>query len=95
MITRINEHTIRLEPDPPKRRVAQRPQRPLSRTERKVVAMAGDAIRDAIDGEMWLRRQIGRAMRYEKALEKRGCRKIVGLPGYTCPPGAHKVLVEV
>ena len=95
MITRINEHTIRLEPDPPKPRVIQRPRRPLSPTQREVVDMAGDAIRSAMDGEIWYRRQLGRAMRYEKALEKRGCRKIVGLPGYTCPPGAHKVLVEV
>ena len=95
MITRINDHTIRLEPDPPKQRVVQRPRRPLNATERKLADMAGDAIRDAIDGEMWLRRQIGRADRYQKALEKRGCRKIPGLPGYTCPPGAHKVLVEI
>ncbi len=95
MITQLNEHTIRLEPDPPKRRVTRRPQRPLSPKGRKVVTMAGDAIRTALDGEIWYRRQLGRADRYQKALEKRGCRKIVGLPGYTCPPGAHKVLVEV
>ncbi len=95
MITRINDHTIVLAPDPPKQRVVQRPRRPLNATERKVVAMAGNAIRTALDGEIWLRRQLGRADRYQKALEKRGCRKIVGLPGYTCPPGAHKVLVEV
>ena len=94
MIEYINDHTVRLTPGT-KRRTCKRPAKRLNAMEQKIVTMAADALGAAMDGEMWYRRQLGRADRYQKALEKRGCRKIAGLPGYTCPPGAHKVLVEI
>jgi len=30
----------------------------------------------------------------QRALDVAGCAKSEGLPGYTCPPAAHKVMVE-
>ncbi len=91
MITRINEHTIRLEPDPPKRRVAQRPRRPLNATERKLADMAANAIKDALAGEFWLRKQIRRSDDYMHWLNAGGAIK-TGVAGYICAPNAKVML---
>ena len=92
MITGINQHTIRLEPDQTKRRVTQRSQRPLSTTERKLADMAANAMKDAMAAELWLRKQIRRSDNYVRALNAAGSMKTSGVAGYICAPSAKVML---
>ena len=57
--------------------------------DRKITALAADAIRGAMDRELWLARQMRRSHEYELALERRGCTKGRGLGGWSCPSGTR------
>ena len=92
MIEYINDHTVRLTPDTPKKRVIQRPRKCLGAMERKIAGMAVEALKNAMDERLWLQRQLRRAADYQRALDAARCVKGKGLPGYVCPPNAKILL---
>ena len=87
MITFINDHTVRLEPDAP-RRITRKP--PVKRyphwLEREIAASIKSTIKKEIRGQLWLERQLKKSADYQRALEKRAILKTTGLPGYVCAP---------
>ena len=60
--------------------------------QRKITSMAVEALKTAMDEQLWLRKQIRRADDYQAALEAAGCIKGRGLPGYVCPPNVKIML---
>ena len=89
MIEHLNDHTVRLTPDT-KRQSYRRP-KSGKRTawDRKITALAADALKDAMEKKLWLSRQLRRSAAYEAALEERGCHKSRGLGGWSCPSGTR------
>ena len=101
MIEYLDDHTIKLTPDTKRLSYRKRKPKPKPRGvvvgkpkrgkrtawDRKITALAADAIRGAMDRELWLARQMRRSADYELALERRGCHKSRGLGGWSCPEG--------
>ena len=53
-----------------------------------------EAVKSAVEGPLWLRRQMARAEAFQAALENKDCSKVAGLPGYTCPPNTKVMISE-
>jgi len=92
MIECLNEHTVRLTPDTPKKRIMQRPRKALNATERQIVDALKSAIASQMKGQMFLQRQLALADRYQAAVEARNRLKTVGLPGFIRGPLGCKVM---
>ena len=89
IVTRINDHTVKLTPDTQRGCVqVRRPKSGKRNTwEGKVIGMAADVIKDAMEKQLWLARQMRRSDDYQLRLERRGCHKSRGLGGWSCPSG--------
>ena len=98
MMRHIRENTILLTPDPPAQRCCPAPRKSSATGATKAAiremvkeVMASREIRE----EIFLLKQLRRANEFQAALAKMGCKKGNGtLPGWYCPPGAHKVMLK-
>ena len=91
MIEYINSNAIRLIPSPKRSGGHRNPKRRKPNAwERKVLDIVADSVKSALDGELFLRRQLRRARDYEVAILKRGYTKDEGrLRGWSCQEGTR------
>ena len=93
MMQFIDDHTVKLTPDAPKKRALSRPPaRRLNALERQVIDGVKAAMTEEVKGQLFLRRQLALADRYAVAVRERNRLGCVGLPGFVSVPVACKVV---
>ena len=98
MMRFLNGHTVVLSSDPPSQRCCPvlRKSSATGATKAAIREMVKEVMASReIREEIFLLKQLRRANEFQAALAKMGCKKGNGtLPGWYCPPGAHKVMLK-